>query len=659
MVDTEHDDSLDAALHRLRSQVPVLAERLLPEQAEEAARFVSVMDGKVLPRFHPELPLVVAVCGGGSSGKSTLFNAVVGKAVSPTGGRAGMNRRLLLGIHPRHLRRSPDMLENLFAPFGVVPEDFSSSEALTDTGPPTRIALESVPEGLMVVDTPDFDTGAAGAYTNRAVAEQALDVADVLVYTFTNANYNNRDNTDFVARMLTGIGRRKCFLVYRVYPSFRAEEVDEHAAVVARNLYGDAAREMVLGVFRVDEDNAVAAGRKPPAIQPVHEGRPGLVQALQEIDAPALRWELHRSVLSDALASARMLSDHAERSCDWLALYLDALRTLQSQCAQEALRHFPMDRVVRRFAEIWMNTDPVHIRFMRKTGTVIEWPLKQVFGAVRKIASGSDNREALADPESYTEKLGADLIAALNRLHTQLISPALSVTAPGDDPAVRRMKEALQRLGGPAPEKGSVMVRDQDHPGWVEVQVPLHPSLVERQEALRRREWASLLADVVSRKGEILSISEGVERELLAVAERFRKRMGTWDKLRQSFSAFLNVLPATAAVTYVLSTGDPIGATGIKVKLTGLFGLNDLYALIAIPATSGVKKADQAQLERLLGPIAKAWLDDKLRTVRDLFETEVTGPVLAEAGHNLEDSRLRIDDVRRCLELAAAREPVR
>jgi hypothetical protein len=456
--------------------------------------------------------------------------------------------------------------------------------------------------------------------------------------------------------MLTGVGRRKCFLVYRVYPSFSAEEVEEHATVVARNLYGDAAQEMVLGVFRVDEDNAVAAGRAPAVLKPVREGRPGLVQAIREIDAPALRLDLHRSVLADALQSARALVDHAQRSCDWLDLYVDTLRTLQSRCAQEALRHFPMDRVVRRFAEIWMNTDPSHVRFMRRTGAVIEWPLRQIAGAFRKIASGTGATGGPSSEESYTERLNEDLIAALNRLHTRLISPELSVTAPVDDPAVQRMKKTLQQIGPFVPAAGSSSLRDRSRPGWVEMKVPVHPCLSSAQEALRRRDWSSLLADVVSRKEEILAFSEGVERELLALADGFRERMGMWDKLRQSFSAFLNVLPATAAVTYVLSTGDPVGATGIKVKLTGLFGLKDLYALIAIPATSGLKKADQAQLENVLGPIAKAWLDEKLQTVQDLFETEVTGPILTEAVQVLEDSRSRIVRIREQLEIAATGE---
>jgi hypothetical protein len=94
----------------------------------------------------------------------------------------------------------------------------------------------------------------------------------------------------------------------------------------------------------------------------------------------------------------------------------------------------------------------------------------------------------------------------------------------------------------------------------------------------------------------------------------------------------LNILPATAAVTYVLSTGDPVGAAGIKVKLTGLFGLQDLYALIAIPMTSGMKHADRRQLERLLAPVAAAWLADKLKAVENLFEEYISGELFKHAG---------------------------
>ncbi|MBW2613571.1 MAG: hypothetical protein JRE12_14600, partial [Deltaproteobacteria bacterium] len=136
-----------------------------------------------------------------------------------------------------------------------------------------------------------------------------------------------------------------------------------------------------------------------------------------------------------------------------------------------------------------------------------------------------------------------------------------------------------------------------------------------------------------------------IDSELAQLAEHFRNKMGLMSRIRQTFSAFLTVLPATAAITYILSTGDPVGAAGIKVKLTGLFGLKDLYALVAIPATSGLKKADQKQLEILLIPITRTWLDDKLKTIQMLFEKEISGDILTAANQALDESETLIRSI--------------
>jgi len=136
----------------------------------------------------------------------------------------------------------------------------SKPEDLLQAGGPLYLQTRTGLFDLVLMDTPDFDTGARGQYANRPSAQGALEAADLLIYIFTNSNYNNRDNTDFIARMLTGIGRRKCFLVYRCYPSFTDTEVTEHAMTVARNIYGGPAERYVLGIFRADEDNG-----SPPA----------------------------------------------------------------------------------------------------------------------------------------------------------------------------------------------------------------------------------------------------------------------------------------------------------------------------------------------------------------------------------------------------------
>ena len=65
-----------------------------------------------------------------------------------------------------------------------------------------------------------------------------------------------------------------------------------------------------------------------------------------------------------------------------MALYLDALRGCQSHCAHQALTHFPMDHVLRRFAQVWVDTDPGYIKAMRRTGHVVEWPFKTILNTL-------------------------------------------------------------------------------------------------------------------------------------------------------------------------------------------------------------------------------------------------------------------------------------
>jgi hypothetical protein len=631
--------NLNVALRRLRSNIPRVTDTLKLDLSGDVAKWANIVDSKLLTRLSPDFPLMVTICGGGSSGKSTLFNSLLGEQLSPVGGNAGMNRRILVSGHTE-LFSQTDILTALFEPFGCLPDPLQDKQDLTLPGNPFYVLNDAVPRNLVLMDTPDFDTGAKGTYINRDVAQQALESSDILIYVFTNSNYNNRENTDFISEMLTGIGMRKCFLVYRVYPSFEEVEIQEHAMTVAHNLYGSEADQYVLGIYRTDEDNAVAAGQRLMTLKPVRDENPLFINALKAIDSHKLRLELISSILNDALVKAQEVLGHAKISHDELHLYLDALQTAQSYCVHEALQHFPMDRVIKRFAEIWISTDPPYVKAMRKTGSLIELPFKVLLGTARGIRGKLSGTEKKEPPVDFIDKVEEDLLNAVNNMHYKAVSPEISVSTTLKDPVARRMLEAVEQI------KAIKSLKDIQNP-YVEVaeekgalifSVAAHPAVFQEQEKLRNRDWKSALKSILSRRDVIVELSDGIEQELRDLADSRRSRMGMWTKIRQTFSAFLNVVPATAAVTYILSTGDPVGAVGIKVKLTGLFGLHDLYALVAIPATTGFKKADQKHLDELLGPIVQAWLNNKLKAVQDLFEQEISGGIIQVAKDVMDES---------------------
>jgi hypothetical protein len=581
-------------LKNLRTELPRLADLLKLPSGPELASWCKIVDLRLLTRFDPQLPPVAAICGGGSSGKSTLFNSLLEGRFAPTGGRAGMNRRILFSV-PERVAGQTRLIAALLEPFAAAPKPLERPEELLQPGDPLYLTTRPGSFDLILMDTPDFDTGAGGRYANRQSAQGALEAADLLIYVFTNSNYNNRDNTEFIARMLTGIGRRKCFLVYRCYPSFTADEVTEHAMTVARNIYGADAGRYVLGIFRADEDNRIADGERFMALRPVDPPGRSFAEALNAIDVQQLRSELHGAVLKDVLRDAREELARARDSLADLHRYAAGLEALQNGCLREALRYFPMDRVMRRFAKIWAASDPPAVRLMRRTGSLVEFPLKALIGVAgwaRDKFSGVPPPEKPS--ESFARKLEENLVSAATTLHQRLLSPLISAPAAGD---------------APDPVKA-------------------HPAAVPAQERLRQKEFHTTLQAVLARQAEIADIGDDMDRELRELAHHFRSRMGLWDKVGQTFWAFLNVLPAAAAVTYVLSTGDPVGGTAVKVKLAGLFGLKDFYALVAIPVTRGMKKADRRQLETMLGPIAQTWFDCKLKKVQMIFEQEISGDLL-------------------------------
>jgi hypothetical protein len=576
-----------SALETLRHQVPLALQRFNLDLGSALLSWQEALDRKLLPRMSSDFPLVGAICGGGSAGKSTLFNSLVGEPISPTGGRAGLNRRVLVALLPRHLQ-STELMNALGQAFKETWQPMESTDQLTVAGHPLYWSGSKAPEAVVLLDTPDIDTGSAGRYANREAALQSLEAADLLIYIFTNATYNNRDNTDFMAALLNTVGTRPCFLVYRVYPSFSDAEVREHATTVARNLYGTGFRDHVLGIFRADEDNTVAAGEQPVRLKAVDPPGSDLAAALAALDTRALRQKMLASVYADSLEQADQMIQRVRVENANLKYYLELLTAVQQRCVQRALSHFPTDQVMGRFAEIWLAGDPAHIKWMRLTGRRVEWPYKAVFNVVQRLRGAAGRLATALDEDRLNDQFELDLLEAANQLYQAaldagILSNGRTVKAPA----------ALQ----------------------------------DARAHLREKNWQAVLGRIAEQKKMLLSWSDQLEGELEKLADDLRNRMGLFDQVRQTFGALLNVIPTTAAVTYILHTGDPVGAAGIKVKLTGLFGLQDLYALIAIP----MKRADRKQLERMLAPVAATWLAHKLKVVEALFTEHITGELLHQA----------------------------
>lgn len=134
-------------------------------------------------------------------------------------------------------------------------------------------------------------------------------------------------------------------------------------------------------------------------------------------------------------------------------------------------------------------------------------------------------------------------------------------------------------------------------------------------------------------------VSPQIDQQLFALVNKFRAEMGTWSKRGELALSSLPTLATLGALTYVVCSGDLAGAATIQAKVVAMFGLNDLWALAAIPASTGLDKIHRDKLAKLLQPIYESWLNEKIVKIRDLQEKYVSGSMLAAVEETLDESR--------------------
>ena len=114
---------------------------------------------------------------------------------------------MLIAAQPQTLTQE-SVAASLYHSYTTPPQPAAHlTEALSE-GPPLLTTQPNVPEGQILIDTPDFDTGRADRYINRQTARSVLEASHLFIYAVTNATYNNLENTRFVRQMLTEAGMR-------------------------------------------------------------------------------------------------------------------------------------------------------------------------------------------------------------------------------------------------------------------------------------------------------------------------------------------------------------------------------------------------------------------------------------------------------------------
>jgi hypothetical protein len=230
-------------------------------------------------------PLLVVVGGVTGSGKSTIVNTLVGRAVSRTGVIRPTTANPVLIVHPVDAHWFTD--DRILSDFVRVELEGAVTRLESDGEHAARLQLirdEDIPLGLALVDAPDIDSLSA---RNRAISDALLAAADVWLWTTSAAKYADDESMRYLAR---GAVRRTALAVAltRVDPEY----VNELTSDFRGKLVDHAALEPEL--FTVPTARVIDERLPRPAIGSIERW-------LRELSGPLVRRSRRRQTIEGAL----------------------------------------------------------------------------------------------------------------------------------------------------------------------------------------------------------------------------------------------------------------------------------------------------------------------------------------------------------------------
>lgn len=269
---------------------------------EATQEWSDLLTYKLVPHLAGEGCLVAVVAGGTNTGKSTVFNILLGEAVSPVVNTAAATSHPIIAANEQ---RSAECLESK-----LVPE--FSPRPLEDDGGPMDPELpgdalfvgrvDSLPGHLVVMDTPDVDSIDR---RNWEVADHIRAAGDVLIAVVTGEKYKDERVVEFFREALNS-GRIVIPLMNKANPDGDFD--------VARKQLDDFCESVGIegNRFVVPHDFNIADDLSRPIAS--LDGERGLREHLESLDVPAIKERVFSATVLHFAEKAGAFLDDANRT---------------------------------------------------------------------------------------------------------------------------------------------------------------------------------------------------------------------------------------------------------------------------------------------------------------------------------------------------------
>lgn len=391
----------EQALARFREALaedPELSEAVF----EGTREWSDLLTYKLVPHLAGQGCLVAAVAGGTNTGKSTVFNVLLGDSVSPVVNTAAATRHPVLAANAR---RHGECLQSKLVPEFSARAFEDAAEAMSHEAPEDALFValsEALPDHLVVMDTPDVDSIDK---QNWAVAEHIRAAGDVLVAVLTGEKYKDdrvirffkaaRSSGRVIVPLMNKANPQDDFRVARKQLEEFCEEVGNGGACFA-----------IAHDFGIEKNFA----RRIPSLS----GGPDLREYLESLDVPAIKARVFEDTVAHFAQEAGAFLDHATEIGRFLRTVADEFEARAWTHAQK-LDPAPGPEVGGLFHEFVQSKRGKVRRLIGSTSTAVV----RGISAVGRNLTGAFLRRTTLTPGDEADT------AALHELHRRSIESIL------------------------------------------------------------------------------------------------------------------------------------------------------------------------------------------------------------------------------------------
>lgn len=471
-------------LDRSLNQLKELAERCgVPSPEHED--WYALLKHKLIPQLSEKAYLIVAIMGGTNTGKSLIFNHLVGESFSGVDHRASGTKHPVCLVSPNQKGSETDSLEPMLA------RHFDSFK-LVHWGNPEQALSESaihhlfwtegqrVPDRLLLLDTPDIDSDRE---VNWERARAVRHAADVLIAVLTEQKYNDAAVRRFFREAAEA---EKPIIV--LFNMVDLEEDVKHLPRWMDQFCGKIGMKPLCVLVSPHDKEKSAALQLPFRI--VTTSELGQLKLSEPVDLAKVLTELHFDAIKSQtlLGALKVLDDPVDGVRSYLksvenasGRFAEALKTLESddktQIDWPGMPSFLLAEEIRAW---WHEGRPNWAQGVndtyRKVGGILFWPIKKASQYVSTQYFGM-NPPSVNPLSDFQERERGSVLEFVER-----IVQRLERLAETDNPVLRR--ELLDLVGG----EHRAQLLDRAH----SVLDSLEPVDADFRESLRKNlgDWA-------------------------------------------------------------------------------------------------------------------------------------------------------------------------